>query len=167
MLTVVCATSYLSICVCFYFFGITCVFVLERLSYLSSSWSCYSVQSEDTASFLESRKNSRSNENEVKTSQLERLSSWLVSTSFSFDLGFFSTFSRFRRCTKTNHDSKFQFHQDRGPARKLAKIALASSLKKYIVIYGSAIMSGSVVCHSLGGTPVGIRSSFVWLGCGF
>ena len=137
------------------------MFVLERLSYLSSSWGCYSVQSEDSASFFESRKNSRSNENEVETSQLKRLSSWLVSTSFSFDLGFFSTFSMH----KTNHDSKLQFHQDRGFALKLAKGALASSLKKYIVMYGSAIMSGSVVCHALGGTPVGIISCR--LGCSF
>ena len=34
-------------------------------------------------------KNPRSNENEVETSQLESLLSWLVSTSFSFDLEFF------------------------------------------------------------------------------
>ena len=39
-------------------------------------------------------KNPRSNENEVETSQLESLSSWLVSTSVSFDLGFFSTFGK-------------------------------------------------------------------------
>ena len=38
--------------------------------------------------------NPRSNENEVETSQLESLSSWLVSSSFSFDLGFFSTFGK-------------------------------------------------------------------------
>ena len=34
-------------------------------------------------------KNKTSNENEVETSQLESLSNWIVSTSFSFDLGFF------------------------------------------------------------------------------
>ena len=64
--------------------------------------------------FPKVEKNPRSNENEEETSQLERLSSWLVSTSFSFDLGLFSTFSRFSRCTKTNTPNSNSTR--RGPA---------------------------------------------------
>ena len=45
--------------------------------------------------------------------------------------GFFSQFSNFRPCTKTNI-SRFQFNQDRGPEWKPARADLASSLNTQV-----------------------------------
>ena len=132
---VVCAATYLSICVCFDFFGISCVWVLGRLSYLSSIWGCYSVESEDSAGLSESRKKSKIKRRwsgNKPTWKAFKLACFYFIFVWSWIFFYFLWFSSIHK----NQHSKFQFHQDRGPAWKLAKGALASSLKKYIYVIG-------------------------------
>ena len=68
---------------------------------------------------------------------------WVCCWFSSFLLGFFSRFSGFPPCTKTNI-SKFQFDRDRGPVWNPAKAYVASSLN--IIIKKKMPMTNYAYC---------------------